>query len=70
MLLFRDEEKVNEWVNTTGEARGAILTLQHVWELSKLWYSNRMSPHYRGRTASEAQAIFTKLGLTDDFWQF
>ena len=70
MLLFRDEEQVEYWVDQTGESAGYILTLQQVWELSKLWYTDRMSPHYRGRSIMEVQAIFTRLGLTDDFWKF
>ena len=69
MLLFRDEEQIEDWVGQTGEARGEILTLQQVWELSKLWYTDRMSPHYRGRSRMQVQAIFEKLGLTSDFWQ-
>ena len=70
MLLFRDEEEITIWVNRTGETRGEFLTLQKVWELSKLWYGNRMSPDYRGRSAGEAEAIFMQLGLTSTFWQF
>ncbi len=70
MLLFRDEEEITIWVNRTGETRGEFLTLQKVWELSKLWYGNRMSPDYRGRSTGEAEAIFMQLGLTSTFWQF
>ena len=70
MLLFRDEDHIHEWTQKTGEKYGEYLTLQQTWELSKLWYNNRMSPDYRGRSAGEAEAIFMQLGLTSTFWQF
>jgi hypothetical protein len=42
--------------------------LQQTWELSRLWYGDRLSPGFRGRTAEEAQAIFRRLGLQALFW--
>ncbi|MCY3865848.1 MAG: hypothetical protein OXG68_10465 [Chloroflexi bacterium] len=44
------------------------MTVDQVWDLSKRWYSDRMSPSFRGRRVEEAIAIFRALGLTDDFW--
>lgn len=44
------------------------MTLDQVWELSKRWYNDRMSPSFRGRRVDEAIDIFRALGLTDDFW--
>ncbi|MBI5301339.1 MAG: hypothetical protein HY868_04310 [Chloroflexi bacterium] len=48
--------------------RGEILTVAQVWELSKLWYHNRMMLEYHGRTVVEVEAIFKQLGLTSSFW--
>jgi hypothetical protein len=42
--------------------------LQQTWELSRLWYGDRLNPDFRGRTAEEAQAIFRRLGLQALFW--
>lgn len=70
MLLFRAEEEIIRWIQATGEKRGEYLSLQQVWQLSKLWYSNRMSTDYRERTIEEAEAIFTQVGLTSNFWKF
>jgi hypothetical protein len=39
-----------------------------VWELSQLWYHNRLSPSYRGRMAAEVEAIFRHVGLHSPFW--
>jgi hypothetical protein len=44
------------------------MPLPTLWELSKAWYHNRLSPEYRGRTAADSQQIFRGLGLTSDFW--
>ena len=49
---------------------GEILTVGQVWELSKLWYSDRMSEHFTGRTREEAHQIFAQLGLNTPFWRF
>jgi hypothetical protein len=46
-----------------------MLAPRQVWELSKLWYHNRLSPDYRGRSAGEAADIFRQVGLTSAFWQ-
>jgi hypothetical protein len=36
--------------------------------LSKLWYHNRLSPDFHGRTADQMAAIFRQAGLTAKFW--
>ena len=59
---------MDEWCRQEGRGRGAALTVDQVWELSKRWYSDRLSPSFRGRSVDEAIAIFRALGLTDDFW--
>ncbi len=41
-----------------------------LWDMAKVWYDNRLSPEYRGRTAAQAHAIFREFGLTSAFWQF
>ncbi|MYE27739.1 MAG: hypothetical protein F4X87_11110 [Chloroflexi bacterium] len=68
MLLFRSEAEIEEWRRIEKRRRGAVLTLDQVWELSGRWYHDRMSPRFRGRAVDEAIAVFRALGLTDDFW--
>ena len=70
MLLFRDEQAIETWCQQTGEPYGAVVPLEKFWQLSKVWYGNRMSPEYRGRTKETVVAIFQQFGLTDDFWKF
>ena len=45
------------------------MSLGQLWELSQIWYHNRLSPDYHGRTAADVEAIFESLGLTSTFWQ-
>ncbi len=68
MMLFRSEEEVDRWCAATGEPRGETVPVQQIWELSKLWYRNRMDPNFRGRTAEQVVEVFRQAGLTSEFW--
>lgn len=69
MLLFRSEEGLDRWAEAKGLTRGESLSLKRTWDLSKLWYGERLDPNYRGRSAAEAEAIFRRVGLTSPFWK-
>ena len=69
MLFFQSEETLHEWLIMQKAPRGAVLSIQQLWELSQRWYEDRMSPQYHGRTIEQAQKIFKELGLTSEFWQ-
>ena len=69
MLLFRSEEHRERWSDSRGLGRGATLSLTVLWRLADIWYRDRMSPSWRRRTPDEAQAVFSDVGLTGDFWQ-
>ena len=68
MLLFRSEEWIDKWCTRNNLECGEVLTLQQVWELSKLWYHNRMSLEYHGRSMEQVREIFKQAGLTSPFW--
>lgn len=69
MLLFRSEEHVDRWCQSSGISKGAILTLDQAWRLAQSWYSpDRRAPDWRRKTSEEAEALFSDLGLTSDFW--
>jgi hypothetical protein len=59
---------IEGWCAARNEARGETLSIAQLWELSKLWYHNRLSPDYHGRTAAQVGEIFKQLGLTAAFW--
>lgn len=69
MLLFRSEENIAKWCQAEQMPRGEILTLEQVWQLSKLWYSNRLLREYAARSTQEVKAIFNRVGLSGSFWQ-
>jgi hypothetical protein len=69
MLLFRSEEMLEQWCRGKGLARGEVLTPDQIWELSNLWYHNRLSLEYHGRNAEQAREIFNQAGLRSKFWQ-
>ena len=68
MLFFRSEEALNKWLASRNAARGAVFSIPQLWELSQLWYHNRMSTEYHGRSMEEVQKIFKAAGLTSSFW--
>ncbi|MBC7879187.1 MAG: hypothetical protein H7Y59_18615 [Anaerolineales bacterium] len=69
MLFFRSEEDLIQWLESKKVKRGAVLSIDQVWELSQRWYHNRMSLDYHGRTTEHIQEIFEELGLTSEFWK-
>ena len=49
---------------------GELLPVEQVWELARLWYHDRLSPAFSGRTTTQAHQIFAQLGLNGPFWRF
>ncbi|MFZ5859077.1 MAG: hypothetical protein ACOYZ6_19790 [Chloroflexota bacterium] len=68
MLLFQSEEWIALWCGRNHLERGEILSLRQVWELSKLWYGERLSVDYHGRSHEQVAEIFKQVGLTSKFW--
>jgi len=60
---------VVRWCAARGRPVGAIISLDSAWALASAWYVDRLSPEWRRRTAAEAQALFTGLGLDAPFWR-
>jgi hypothetical protein len=69
MLLFRSEEHVDRWCRDRGEPKGAVLSLDQLWRLARVWHGDRLNPDWRRPTSGESQEIFNSLGLTGAFWQ-
>ena len=68
MLLFQSEAWIDKWCKRNNLDRGEVLTINQVWELSKLWYDKRLSLDYHGRSIEQAQEIFRQVGLKSEFW--
>jgi hypothetical protein len=69
MLLFRSEPHIDRWCQQWNRPRGGTMTLAQCWQLAREWYADRLSPDWRPKTAAEAQAAFTRIGLTGEFWE-
>ena len=69
MLLFRSEQHVDRWCEQWKRPRGGTLSLDQGWQLALEWYGDRLSPKWRPKTAEEAQAAFTRIGLVGEFWK-
>jgi hypothetical protein len=68
MLLFRSEEWIDKWCERNHLERGEILTIGQVWRLSRLWYANRMSVEYHGRSIEQVAEVFKLAGFKSKFW--
>jgi len=69
MLLFRSEEHIDRWAASWRQPRGGVLSREQIWGLAQAWYaSDRRDPAWRRRSPTEAQALFTSLGLAGEFW--
>ena len=70
MLAFRSEGNIDAWCERRHIEKGAVLTLQQMWDLCKVWYPGRAEETWRGRSTEEAEALFRSVGLTGPFWTF
>lgn len=69
MLTFKNEEQINDWCDRHKVVKGEVLTLEKVWELSKIWYGNYLEDNWTRKTPEYAESLFEKVGLTSDFWK-
>ena len=69
MTLFRSEEHVQRWLDRTGNARGAVISLEQTWRLARTWYADPRDRNWRPRSRDESQAVLSSVGLTDSFWE-
>ena len=68
MLRFQSGEWIDKWSKRNNLEHGEVLSVAQVWELSKLWYHDRLSVDYHGRSIEQVAEIFKQAGLTSSFW--
>ena len=69
MLIFKNEEDVNEWCKRHNKPKGQVLPITQVWELAKIWYGNYLDPNFERKTKEIAESMFSQVGLTANFWK-
>lgn len=68
MVYLRSEEHLARWLEANGWEPGATLSATTMNGLAGAWWSSRLDPGWRPRTADQSQAILEALGLTGEFW--
>ena len=53
----------------TGNSRGASASVQTIYDLSTVWYRDRMTEDWDPPSADEAEGVFRRFGLIGDFWK-
>jgi Alkylmercury lyase len=66
--LFCSDECVDQWLISTGHARGYVMDLPTLWHLARHWYDGRMERGYTRRDPQTAAAYFHSVGLHGPFW--
>jgi len=68
MLLFRSEETVERWCESSGTPRRPLVSLDQLWRLAVVWYENRLTVESRRPGPDEMVSVFGSMGLTGPFW--
>lgn len=69
MLLFENEQQIDEWSERHRIAKGDVQPITNVWEFSRVWYGKHLDRDWKKWTTGEAKDIFEQFGLLSDTWQ-
>lgn len=50
------------------DAKGAVMTIPGLWAFAQNWYGSYLEERWHKRSRGEALALFSRHGLTSDFW--
>ncbi len=67
-LPFRTETDIDSWCARHALPKGATMTMPALWRFASDWYGNYLEPGWRKRTAKEAQELFRRHNLSENFW--
>ena len=68
-MAFRSEADVVAWAGTQGVDIGATVPVETLGELSRRWYADRLSDHWRPFSEKAKQVLFREAGLHGPFWE-
>ncbi|KAL2862220.1 alkylmercury lyase family protein [Aspergillus lucknowensis] len=66
--VFASRQEAHEWPAKRGFHSGDIISLETAWALSKEWYHDKHEHGYNRKSAEEVKELYTRLGMTSDFW--
>ncbi|KAJ5787188.1 hypothetical protein N7457_002178 [Penicillium paradoxum] len=67
--FFPSKQEAEQWPRKYGFHTGDIITLDAAWQLSKAWYHDKHEHGYDRKSAEEVDELYTRLGMTSDFWK-
>lgn len=66
--FFRNDDHVTEWSAQTETPIGEVVPVARLWQLSRHWFENRMSPDWRKPQRDVLQEMLKDHGFTGPFW--
>ncbi|QPB83209.1 hypothetical protein CWC22_009495 [Pseudoalteromonas rubra] len=68
MLVFESESDIESWCERHCMEKGDVQPINKVWEFSKVWYGNHLSPNWMKWSVDEAKEIFARFNLVNLVW--
>jgi len=69
MLIFESEAEVDSWCKKYNMDKGDVQPITKIWEFSKVWYGNHLSPNWVKWSVDEAKGIFQRFELEHSIWE-
>ncbi len=66
---FRSQADAEAWCARHDLPYGAVMTMPDLWAFAQDWYGAYLVEPWRKRTREEVLAVFSRHGLTSDFWR-
>jgi hypothetical protein len=68
LLPFPTPDAIEPWTKRHGFPLGAIIPIQQLAALARVWYGSHANAHWKKWSLSEAAEIFRQVGLQGAFW--
>ncbi len=69
MLVFENEQQIDDWTRKHNISKGDIQPIEKIWNFSKKWYGNHLSPKWKKWTIEEAKEMFREFELNGRIWK-
>jgi len=69
VLPFETEPDVDAWSERHAIAKGAVVPIDQVAELARIWYGRHGDADWEKWSIAQTSAIFSGVGLRGDFWR-
>lgn len=69
MLIFENEKQLDLWCQKHNMPKGDVQQIETIWNFSKKWYGNHLSPEWKKWTIQEAKEMFAEFALTGEIWE-